>query len=152
MTAQVINEDQALNQVIDLLHSSGLPYKDITIDKSLMIGYRDGNGSLIGSGGLEFYGSYALLRSVAVRKDFQGKSFGKAIIHDLLHRAKAKGITKVYLLTETAHDYFNRIGFLDVDRNEVPQEIRLSSEFSNVCPVTAACMVYKVQPPDNSTC
>jgi amino-acid N-acetyltransferase len=151
MTAHVIKEDQALNQVIDLLHSSGLPYKDITIDKSLMISYRDDNGSLIGSGGLEFYGSYALLRSVAVRKDFQGKSFGKAIINDLLHRAEAQGTTNVYLLTETAHDYFSRIGFSDVERNNVPQEIRLSSEFSNVCPVTAACMVYTLEPSHNST-
>ena len=144
MTARRVTENEMLSDVIDLLQANGLPYKDIVVEKSFIYSYVDGDGNLTGSGGLEFYGLFALLRSIAVRKDLQGKGIGKAIVHDLIEKAKEKKVTAVYLLTETAHDYFSSLQFLDVDRASVPQEIRSSSEFSNVCPASAASMVYKL--------
>jgi amino-acid N-acetyltransferase len=142
MTAHQVTESEMLNGIIDLLKDSGLPYKDISLEKSLMFSYLNDHGNIIGSGGLEFYGPYALLRSVAVRKDLQGKAIGKRIVNDLFEKAKEKNATAIYLLTESAHEYFSRLQFKDVDRSNVPQEIRSSSEFSNVCPTSAACMVY----------
>ena len=134
-----------LNSTINFLKDSGLPYKDISLEKSLMFSYLDDHGNIIGSGGLEFYGPYALLRSLAVRKDLQGKAIGKRIVNDLLEKAKEEKAIAIYLLTETAHDYFNRLQFQDIDRNSVPQEIRSSSEFSNVCPTSAACMMRLIR-------
>lgn len=134
-----------LNSTINFLKDSGLPYKDISLEKSLLFSYLDDHGNIIGSGGLEFYGPYALLRSLAVRKDLQGKAIGKRIVNDLLEKAKEEKAIAIYLLTETAHDYFNRLQFQDIDRNSVPQEIRSSSEFSNVCPTSAACMMRLIR-------
>lgn len=144
MTARRVTENEMLSDVIDLLQDNGLPYKDIVIEKSFIYSYVDGDGSIVGSGGLEFYGLFALLRSIAVRKGLQGKGIGKAIVQDLLEKAKETKVTAVYLLTETAHGYFSSLHFLDVDRGSIPQEIRSSSEFSNVCPASAACMVCKL--------
>jgi amino-acid N-acetyltransferase len=100
-------------------------------------------GKIIGSGGLEFYSMYALLRSVAVDQSERGKAYGKNIIRDLLDRAKSNSAKEVYLLTETAHDFFVKRGFADVPRENVPAEVKTSTEFSSVCPVSAACMVYR---------
>ena len=144
MKVEQVVGNEMLTKVSEFLENNDLPYKDITLEKSIMFRYLDGDDNIIGSGGLEFYGPFALLRSIAVRRDLQGKGIGKTIVHDLLEKAKRKKVTAVYLLTETAHDYFSSLRFLDVDRASVPQEIRSSSEFSNVCPTSAACMVCKL--------
>ena len=107
MNARIINDHSDLLDVINLLKSSKLPYQDIQLKDNIMIAYHDDNGDLIGSGGLEFYNSFALLRSVAVDESQRGKSFGKYIVKDLLDRAKSKSVKAVFLLTETAHDFFH---------------------------------------------
>jgi amino-acid N-acetyltransferase len=142
MNARIINDQLDLQQVQDLLRSNKLPYQDIQLDGNILISYHDGDGKMIGSGGLEFYNSYALLRSVAVDEKQRGKSFGKYIVGDLLDRARGNSMKSVFLLTETAHDFFLQRGFVDTSRDRVPVEIKESSEFKSVCPVSAACMVY----------
>ena len=142
MNARIINDQLDLQQVQDLLKSNKLPYQDIQLDGNILISYHDGDGKMIGSGGLEFYNSYALLRSVAVDEKQRGKSFGKYIVSDLLDRARGNAMKSVFLLTETAHDFFLQRGFVDTSRESVPGEIKESSEFKSVCPVSAACMVY----------
>ena len=142
MNARIINDQLDLQQVQDLLKSNKLPYQDIQLDGNILISYHDGDGKMIGSGGLEFYNSYALLRSVAVDEKQRGKSFGKYIVGDLLDRARGNSMKSVFLLTETAHDFFLQRGFVDTSRDRVPVEIKESSEFKSVCPVSATCMVY----------
>ena len=136
-------EQNSLADVLTMLKENKLPYQDIKLDNNLFVSYHDNLGKLIGSGGLEFYSEYALLRSVAVGESQRGKSFGTEIVNDLLDRAKGKSVKEIYLLTETAHDFFLKKGFQDVARENVPHEVKASSEFSSVCPVSAACMVYR---------
>ena len=143
MNARIINDHSDLLDVIDLLKSSKLPYQDIQLKDNIMIAYHDDNGDLIGSGGLEFYNSFALLRSVAVDESQRGKSFGKYIVKDLLDGGKSKSVKAVFLLTETAHDFFIQRGFVDTTRENVPGELKESSEFKSVCPVSASCMIYR---------
>ena len=143
MNARIINDHSDLLDVIDLLKSSKLPYQDIQLKDNIMIAYHDDNGDLIGSGGLEFYNSFALLRSVAVDESQRGKSFGKYIVKDLLDRAKSKSVKAVFLLTETAHDFFIQRGFVDTTRENGPAELKQSSEFKSLCPVSACCMIYR---------
>jgi amino-acid N-acetyltransferase len=102
------------------------------------------DGEIIGTGGLEFFTDYALLRSVAVNSAQRGRGIGQGIVQELLLMAKLKPVIEVYLLTETAHDFFVKLGFSDVPRDAVPESIKESTEFSSVCPVSAACMVYKI--------
>jgi len=142
MISRVIDNQEALDDVLALLKKNKLPFQDITLGVTLMVRYHDASGKLIGSGGLEFYGDYALLRSVAVDESQRGKSMGKQITADLLSRAKSKSNKAVYLLTETAHDFFLKLGFNDISRNDAPEEMKLSSEFTTACPASASCMVY----------
>lgn len=54
--------------------------------------------------------------------------------------ATNSGVTTMYLLTETAEKYFNKKNYQVITRNEVPQALFQSSEFSHVCPVSATVM------------
>lgn len=143
MRAKVVDHNNSLDEILSLLKSNKLPYRDVKLENSLFVSYHDENGKVIGSGGLEFYSMYALLRSVAVDETQRGKAFGKEIVNDLLNRAKGKSTKEIYLLTETAHDFFLHRGFSDISREEVPVEVKASSEFASVCPVSASCMIYR---------
>jgi amino-acid N-acetyltransferase len=145
MNAQVVTTKSMQDDVIALLRSCKLPYQDLIVESNLLVSYHDDKGKIIGSGGLEFYSAYALLRSVAVEETQRGTAVGKQIVADLLLRAKQAGVGEVYLLTETAHDFFLRRGFSDINRELVPEEVKASTEFSSVCPITASVMVYRMQ-------
>ena len=139
----VQNEDE-LASILQLLKASKLPHEDIALDACMLVAYRNDQGNLIGSAGLELYSESALLRSVALEKNYQGRGLGKEIVQDVLQRAKGKSIRRIYLLTETARDFFLAVGFRDISRDQVPPLVRSSSEFSSVCPVSAACLVYTI--------
>jgi amino-acid N-acetyltransferase len=114
----------------------------VQLSGNFFIGYSNDEGELIASGGLEIYGDYVLLRSVAVRESARGQQLGHRIVNDLLGQASGKS---VFLLTETAPGFFNRFGFSEISRDQVPDRIRKSSEFSSVCPVSAICMVLPAE-------
>lgn len=143
MEARIVSEPQYLDEALSLLKTCKLPYQDIKLDNNLFVSYHDKDEYLMGFGGLEFYTSYALLRSVAVNEAQRGKAIGTRIVNDLLDRAKTNSVKEVYLLTETAYDFFSKRGFVEIRRDDVPGEIKASSEFTSVCPVSAACMVYR---------
>jgi amino-acid N-acetyltransferase len=134
-----INNAESLEAFQTLLKSSGLPHEDLNYNDHILVGYYDGD-ELVGTGGLEIYEGYALLRSLAVKLDARGMSLGSAITKDLVAQARKNNLKGIYLLTETAHGFFMLKGFKDVNRDEVPQAVKSSSEFSRVCPTTAACM------------
>lgn len=144
MTARMIQDEIGLEKLQKFLQSNKLPYTDISLHGNMFIGYYDERENLIGTGGLEVYGNTALLRSVAVDKSARGKSFGKKIVDDLVAKAKSISLTDIYLLTETAHDFFLKKGFTDIPRYEVPEPVRNSSQFSQMCPASANSMIYKI--------
>jgi amino-acid N-acetyltransferase len=141
----MIQDQIALEKIHALLKKSKLPYQDVKLDGCVIVGYHGEGNVLIGSGGLEFYGQYALLRSVAVEDTHQGKSIGKYIIDDLIQRARVQGVEAIYLLTETAHAYFLKKGFRDIHRDRVPLEVKASTEFTSACPASATCMMYQLR-------
>lgn len=143
MKSEQIKTEEALSEMLALLKESHLPFEDVKLDGNLFVGYYDESDHLIASAGLELFGKAALLRSVAVKEDLRGKSLGSKIVKDILERATASHTKEVYLLTETAHDFFLSKGFIDISRDQVPDRIKQSTEFSSVCPVSAACMIYK---------
>lgn len=65
---------------------------------------------------------------------------GKSLISQLTNYALQKGIVQLYLLTTTASKYFTREGFNVIDRNLVPDLIKKTSEFKDLCPSSAICM------------
>jgi len=123
----------------NLLKSSNLPNEDLNMQRDLLVAYVE-DGQMVGTGGLEIYGSYGLLRSLSVKLGTRGKALGTAITTYLIDEARARRIKGIYLLTENARGFFQRKGFVDVDRSQVPIELHASSEFSVTCPTTAAVM------------
>ena len=126
------------------LEANNLPWQDVATGKASYWGHLDSQGELIGSGALEFYSTAALLRSVAVHNKMRGQLLGKQIVEELITKAGQRKISSVYLLTETAREFFLKRGFEDIPRSEAPEDLRLSSEFSYVCPTSAACMIYRI--------
>jgi amino-acid N-acetyltransferase len=96
--------------------------------------------AIIGVAGLEIYGSYGLLRSVAVNADHRGKGVAGKLLERIEVLAASEALKEIYLLTETAPDYFGGKGYGKITRAGVPIEVQQSSEFSHVCPQSAIVM------------
>lgn len=131
--------EQARTAIISLLQSQKLPTEDLpdVLDHFFIATEEDQLAGLIG---LERYGSYGLLRSMVVHPDYRNRQIAERVVQQLEETAKATGITAMYLLTETAEKYFSKKGYKTITRNDVPQTLMQSSEFSHVCPVSATVM------------
>jgi amino-acid N-acetyltransferase len=143
ITSRLIKDTKTFEDFRTLLKSAGLPHQDLNFNDHVLMGFYDGD-SMIGTGALEIYGNYALLRSLSVNDAARGRSIGSRITDELIEEAKKKKIKNIYLLTESARLFFKRKGFKDMPRENAPEEVKASTEFSQVCPDTAVCMVYEV--------
>jgi arsenate reductase (thioredoxin) len=101
---------------------------------------------LVGVIGLEPYGPYGLLRSLVIQPLYRGRGNASDLVNKLIDYAGSLGLTDIYLLTETAERFFLKKGFEKIDRDFVPAELRLSSEFSYICPSSAVAMKKKLLP------
>jgi amino-acid N-acetyltransferase len=137
---QQVKTDKELQSLKNFLQVNQLPADDLQLKNSLLLTYYNADDALVGSGGLEFYQDKTLLRSLAVSPELRGQQLGKQIVQDLLQQAREAGMNEVYLLTQTAFFFFQKLGFKEVQRDLVPAEIKASSEFSQVCPSTAQVM------------
>lgn len=97
-------------------------------------------GELVAVAGLERCCDNALLRSVAVRPEWQRHGLGRALIQRIVCHAEERGIRALYLLTMTAEHYFPRFGFEAIDRAAVPADLAETLEFKSACPTTAVAM------------
>ncbi len=132
-----------LPAIFALLERSGLPTDGLSDHVATTLVARNGQ-RIVGSAALELYGTTALLRSVAVEHDKRGHGLGQQLTRAALDLAKALRISEVYLLTETAGDFFPRFGFHAIPRTEVAHEVQASVEWTTACPVTAQAMVTRL--------
>jgi amino-acid N-acetyltransferase len=130
---------QNRNEIINLLQANKLPVEDLPISLTDFYTATE-EGKIIGLIGMERYGQCGLLRSMVVHPDYRNKQIAKALVKMLEEQAIASGIKVMYLLTETADTYFIKKGYSPIARGEVPAEVKVSSEFSYVCPVSAIVM------------
>ncbi|WOJ95895.1 arsenic resistance N-acetyltransferase ArsN2 [Congregibacter brevis] len=129
-----------LSDLHQILDKNDLPTSDLA-DLDLNHFFSCGESPDIkGVVGVEVYGSYGLLRSLAVDPRGQGQGVGKALLEHLYAHARSVGISDLYLLTETAETYFERQGFEYVSRALAPEVIKQTREFSSLCPDSAAVM------------
>ena len=100
--------------------------------------------------GLEVHGRQGLLRSLAVRKEFQECGLGTRLANHAVSEAWSLGLEETYLLTETAARFFsNRVGFATLEEEEklsFEGDIKESREFQGACPESAILM-RRVLPP-----
>jgi amino-acid N-acetyltransferase len=140
ITSQIVNTEKELIALKDFLKINQLPYNDIHLNDCFFLTYFNSLDELVGCGGLEFYGENVLLRSLAVNQGLRGQLLGKQIVQDLIEQVKQKGLKEIYLLTQSALFFFLKFGFIEINREEVPAEILVSTEFSTECPSSAHVM------------
>ncbi len=128
-----------LPQIEAILSDQGLPYSDCGEHIEHFLVLID-NESIVGVGGLEYYGDIALLRSIAILHNHQKQGLGHSMYLQLKANARELGVKFLYLLTETADDYFSRHGFVEVDRSVVPEKIKTTKQFSGLCSESAVVM------------
>ena len=129
-----------LVQLEELLRSNNLPTEDCAEPEQSFYGIFN-RGELIAAGGLESAANYALLRSVAVQRQYRGRGLARSISDYLIKLARLEGREAVFLLTETAEGYFENLGFSRVERAAVPHAISQTRQFTSICPDTASCMM-----------
>jgi amino-acid N-acetyltransferase len=127
-------------EALDLLSRCGLSKKDVAERWGHYFVVHEDDGRVVGVAGLELHGEDGLLRSVAVDDDYRGQGLGASLVEAVFGRAARLEIGTVFLLTTDARDYFARQGFADCPRDEAPEAIRASWEFSTGCPTSAAFM------------
>ena len=98
-------------------------------------------GAVVGTVAVEDYGADGLLRSLAVHPARRGRGVGARLVAEAEARARGRGLRSLALLTTTAAPFFAALGYRAADRSEAPAAVRASSEFRDVCPSSAACLV-----------
>ena len=133
-------------QIAGLLTSANLPLDGAEdhLDGFLLA---FGGTILVGTACLEYYGTAALLRSVAVAESARAQGLGQELVRRMIERARSDGIHSIVLLTTSAAEFFPRFGFRPIARAEVPAAAQQSIEFRSVCPASAQAMLLSLSPP-----
>jgi amino-acid N-acetyltransferase len=123
-----------------LLRAAALPLAGVAdfFPANYAVATRD--GEIIAAIGIENYGRHALLRSAVVSDQARGSGLGSRLTEERLAWSRGRGFADVYLLTTTAADFFEKLGFARVGRDEVPAEVQGAPEFASICPSSAVVM------------
>jgi amino-acid N-acetyltransferase len=125
--------------VLGLLRQNHLPIDGLTEHLATTFVARQ-DERVTACASLEVYPDGALLRSVAVSPDLQGRGLGQATTAAALRLAEELNLPAVYLLTTTAEGFFPKFGFERIERQAVPQSVQTSVEFTSACPSSATVM------------
>ena len=124
----------------ELLSLCGLPFDGVADHLHAFLVARD-VGRLVGTVGVERHGADGLLRSLAVHPDYRRRGLGARLTRRALgEEARRLGLRRLFLLTETASEYFLRFQFRPLPRGQAPPALQASVEFASACPETATCM------------
>jgi amino-acid N-acetyltransferase len=135
--------EEDLGVVRVLLEQAGLPTSDLATAKPQFTVLRE-KGRIVAAGALQPFGSAALLRSVVVAGDRRGGGLGRVIVHELEKIARKARVGRLFLLTQTAGEFFARQGYRVIERTDAPQDVQESEEFRSLCPASAACMMKRL--------
>lgn len=124
----------------DLLKTSKLDPSDLNQTNIRLFSLKE-DENLIGVGGLEVIGDVALLRSVAVDPAYQKRGLGAQLVSQIEKAAKESGLTSLYLLTNTAADFFKAQNYQVIHRDNFAESLKQTAQFSGLCPVSAVSMM-----------
>ena len=131
-------QSKDFSSALQLLKQNNLPTEDIAEGSLLFISREEDN--VVGTIGIEFYKDSALLRSLAVAEEKRSTGLGKELVQFLEDFARKNGAKQLVLLTTTAAAYFQKKGYAIITRDDVPEELKKSSEFTSACPASATVM------------
>ncbi|MEJ2669275.1 MAG: arsenic resistance N-acetyltransferase ArsN2 [Gammaproteobacteria bacterium] len=127
-------------EVRALLVACDLPVADLRDDGDVcFFGFRQEN-ELWGVIGVEVRGDYGLLRSLAISAAHRGKGLGQKLVIFSEEWATRSNLKALYLLTTTANDFFERLGYEELSRSEAPSAIIETQQFSGLCPDSSIFM------------
>lgn len=127
----------------NLLESEKLCYNDISEAGVKLFGVKIKHVH-VGYFGFEQFGENALFRSMLVQPDARKRGYGSLIWNEAKAKLKELGVRNIYLLTDTAAQFFSKQGFTSVDRASVPEAIANTTEFKEFCPDSSTCMKYEI--------
>ena len=122
-----------------LLAAAGLPLEGVAEAFVTGVVVRD-EEVIVGAAAVERYGEAGLLRSVVVAESRRGTGLGRELVAAAETLARDEGIRELYLVTETAADWFPKLGYAVVDREEARAAVGESVEFTMVCATTGVPM------------
>jgi UDP-N-acetylmuramate: L-alanyl-gamma-D-glutamyl-meso-diaminopimelate ligase len=121
-----------LDGIRALLADSGLAQPASDERASDFFTLRNENG-LAGCVALEVHGDDAILHSLAVDKQYRGAGYGWMLADMAVSQARWRGVRRIYLLTESASDFFAaKFGFRVVDRSTLSKAVATSSTLSHI--------------------
>ncbi|MBP1763763.1 MAG: GCN5-related N-acetyltransferase [Firmicutes bacterium] len=128
-----------VEHIKSLLQANALPVVGVAQHwQSFLVA--DTQGCIIGALGAHYDGKKALLRSFVVNGRQRNSGIGKALLQRMLLEMQKRGIKEVFLLTETAANYFMREGFIAICRDEIPQILLKESGLDQACPCSSQCL------------
>ena len=144
MQALTTEEGQSrdLPQIRALLYDAGLA-ADVDHLVPCFLVARE-NGRVVACASLEEYEGAGLLRSVAVDPSHRNRGLARSLVTALIERAHSRGLATVYLLTDTAADYFARHGFRTITRDQVRPAVLASEQLSGENCASSTVMVLEL--------
>jgi HAD superfamily hydrolase (TIGR01457 family) len=125
-----------------LLTSSGLRADGVDgrVSTTILAETGQDDGSVIGTASLVRTAdpTAGLLRSVAVADAVRGTGIGRLVTAAAMASGRVEGLERVYLLTETAEGFFERLGFHRIERAELPAAVSETAHAGQECPDAAA--------------
>jgi len=136
-----ITEIKDISEVELLLSGCSLPTSDLKLNDKVQLFGACQNENLIACIGVEIYGNAALLRSLAVVSEYRKEGIGKLLSEYVENYCKQEGVKEVYLLTETAKEYFEKLGYKTQKREDAPLTIKGTTQLSGLCPSSSNFMI-----------
>jgi amino-acid N-acetyltransferase len=129
--------DGDVSRLRELLEEASLPLDGLLEVPTTVLIAREA-GEVVGGGALEEHGSYGLLRSLVVARRSRGRGVGTELVSGL--EDAGEHLEEIYLLTETAPDFFVSRGYQPIERDSAPDSVRASIEWSVACGDSAVAM------------
>ncbi|MCB6184539.1 GNAT family N-acetyltransferase [Leeia sp. TBRC 13508] len=135
-----IIQSLTLTEVASLLQISGLDASDISEEMlTHFYGVKE-NEELIAVVGLEMAMPFALVRSLAVSERLRNTYLASRLLEKVEQIAVELGVEALYLLTNTASQYFIHKGYELAERSDAPIGIQQTMQFRQLCPASAGLL------------
>ena len=124
--------------VTRMLDDANLPVDDFVPEHLAFVACNDEQP--VAAIGCEWLGDIWLLRSLVVAESNRSQGLGGKLVAALEADAREQGVGEIWLLTIDADGFFESQGYRRRERDEAPEVIQRTAEFSDLCPASAVLM------------
>ena len=146
---EAVFHEEKRKLVSDLLVASDLPVDDLD-DPKIFLNCVCEDARPVAAIGVERYSRNGLLRSLVVTPEKRGAGLARSIVGEMEANARMHGLSALYVLTDRAQTFFSMLGYERVKREDVPDEIKATTQFTCQCPASATVMRKHIYPADRN--